>query len=157
MFIFSYYDRIRIRFVSSREGEHYLSPFMYVIISAIAVFPIAIAFKVIIDRVKSARMTHERGVTVFFLSVAIIEIIPILLVIYAFSQHTTVTGMDELIVPGLLVLVFMGVSAFFIFLQSFVGVSQDQKQQLTVFSLIALSISNAIPIVSIVGLFMMLP
>lgn len=102
-------------------------------------------------------MVHERGVTIFFITVAIIEIIPILLIIYAFSQQATVTGMDDLIVPGLLVLVFMAVSAFFIFLQSLVGSPPDQKQKLTVFALIAISLSNAIPIVSIVGLIVMLP
>lgn len=129
---------------------------MYVIISAIAVFPVAIAFKVIIEKVKSNHMAYERAVTVFFLTVAIIEIIPIILIVYAFSQKTTVAGMDELIVPLLLVFVFMAVSAFFIFLQGKVGVSKEQRQQLTVFSLIAISLSNAIPIISIVGLFTML-
>lgn len=140
-----------------KRGEYTLSPFIYVIASAVAVFPIAIAFKGIIDRIKSGRMAHERGVTIFFISAAIIEIIPILLIIYAFSQNATVAGMDDLIVPGLLVLVFMAVSAFFIFLQSLVGSPPDQKQQLTVFALIAISLSNAIPIVSIVGLVTMLP
>lgn len=147
---------MRIYFAMSKEG-YTLSPFMYVIISAIAVFPVAIAFKVIIEKVKSNQMVYERAVTVFFLTVAIIEIIPILLVVYSFSQHATVAGMDELIVPGLLVLVFMAVGAFFIFLQGKVGVPEEERQQLTIFSLIAISLSNAIPIISIVGLLMMLP
>lgn len=129
---------------------------MYVLIAGIAVFPIAIAFKVIVDRIKADRMPIEKGQVTFLITAAVIEIIPIILIVYMFSQEPKVASMDDLIVPGLLVLVFMAIGAFFIFLQGVVGVTEDKKKQLTVFSLIAISLSNAIPIVSLVGLFMMM-
>lgn len=133
-----------------------MGPFIFVIIAAIAVFPTLMAFKFIAERLKSGDISRERGMINFFISVAIIEIIPILFIVYAFTNLNTVSDMNEIIIPLLLILVFSAVGGFFIFLQGIVGVAEEDKAQMRLFSMIGFALMNAVPIICITGLFMML-
>jgi len=132
-----------------------MGPFIFVIIAAIAVFPTLIAFKVIIERIKAKDVTRDRGLIQFFISIAVIEIIPILLIFYAYSNLSRVSDFNEIIVPGLLIFVFVAVGAFFIFLQGNLGVPKEEKQQMRIFTLIGIALMNAIPMMCIIGLLMM--
>ncbi len=132
-----------------------MGPFIYVLISAIAVFPALFVFKITMERIKSGEGSIEKAQMQFFLWIAIIEVIPIILFVYAFSSDETVASFEDLIVPGLLVLVFMGVNALFTLLQGKIDVPEELKGRIQTFSLIGLAMINAIPIMSIVGLIVM--
>lgn len=132
-----------------------MGPYIYVLISAIAVFPALIVFKVTMEKIKSGDEDIAKAQMQFFLWVAIIEVIPIILFVYAFGSGDTVAGFEEVIVPGLLVLVFMGVTALFTLLQGRIDVPEGLEGRVQVFSFIGLAMINAIPIVSLVGLITM--
>lgn len=133
-------------------------PYIFVTASIISILVIIIAFKINIEKLKADPESSGHVQVRFFLTVALGELIPIILIIYGFINIETVTGIEELYLPGLIIILAIVIAAFFIFLQKAVGVKDKQTQQLAhMFTMITLSLIMSIPIVSIVALFTMLP
>jgi hypothetical protein len=65
--------------------------------------------------------------------------------------------MNELLIPGIIVIFALAFAPFFIILQRFVGAPEESKQAITTFSMIGLSLANAIPFISLVALLLLLP
>ena len=80
-----------------------------------------------------------------------------ILIVYGFTNLSPVAGIEELYVPGLIIILFTIVAAIFIFLQRAVDVTEEIKGVVATFSFIALAMTTAIPIISIVALFSMMP
>lgn len=133
-----------------------MGPYIYVLIAALGIFPLLIVYKITMERIKSGEGSIEQAQMKFFLWVAIVEILPIILLVFAMSSTETVASFDEVMVPGLLVLVFMGVGSLFTLLQGVTDTPADVKGRVKIFSLIGMSFVNAMPIISIVGLITMI-
>ncbi|WP_163969540.1 hypothetical protein [Oceanobacillus halotolerans] len=134
-----------------------MSTTIFVLAAVLAVIPILAIVKVNLERIKENPEKVEKARTNLFIGVAISETIPILLIVYGLITMTPVGTMEELYLPGLIIIVLMAFAAFFIFLQRSVGTNDETKGIVTNFSLISLVLVNAIPIISLVGLFMMAP
>lgn len=134
-----------------------MSPYIFVLATILAIIPILIIFKVSMERIKENPKMREKAQIQFFIGVALSEVIPIILFVYGFSNISPVQTINELYLPGIIILLMMGFAAFFIFLQRMVDVEEDLKDVINIFAMIGLAITNAIPIVSIVALFTMMP
>lgn len=136
-----------------------MSAYIFVAAAALAVLPILFIFKICIEQVKDQDnpINGEKVQTKFFLWVALIEALPILLIVLGFMNQTTAASIEELYAPGLIVFVLMGFATLFIFLQKSIGVPKEQKEFINTFSMVGLAIANAIPIMSIVAIAMMVP
>lgn len=134
-----------------------MGPYVFVIATILAITPILVIFKVMIERIKENPEQREKAHMQFFIGVALSEFIPIILIVYGFANLTPVASIDELYTPGLIIILFTIVAAFFIFLQRTVGVAEDIKQFINLFAMIALAMTTAIPIISIVALITMIP
>lgn len=134
-----------------------MSPYIFVVATIVAITPILIVFKIAMERIKENSEQARKVQSQFFIGVALSETIPIILIVYGFSNLTTVADINEVFAPGLIIILFTALAAFFIFLQRAVGVPDDMKPMVNSFSLVALAMTTAIPIISIVALFSMIP
>lgn len=134
-----------------------MNPYIFVIATVLAIVPLLIIFKVSIERIKEEPTHAGKAQQHFMIGAALSEIIPIIIIIYGFANITSVEAINELYLPGIIVLLLTSVSGFFIFLQSLVDVKEETKQVVTSFTMISLALMTSIPIVSIVGLVLMMP
>lgn len=134
-----------------------MGPYIFVIATIIAIVPILIISKIAMDRIKESPEQREKIYSQFFIGIALSETIPIILIIYGFANLSAVANIEELYTPGLIIILFTIVAAIFIFLQRAVDVTEEIKGMVSTFSLIALAMTTAIPIISIVALFSMIP
>ncbi|WP_010099224.1 hypothetical protein [Ornithinibacillus scapharcae] len=123
----------------------------------LAVISILLVFKKNVDKLKENPEEYGNIQTKFFIGVAIAETIPLILIVFGLMNASPASSMEDLYIPGAIVIFSMIFAAFFIFLQRSVGVPEESKQKVTHFSMLVLMLINAIPIVSLVGLFMMMP
>lgn len=134
-----------------------MAALFFALASVIGTVSIAIVFKIALEQLKNAPGERERAQTYFFIRVAIAEVIPIILLILGFSYLDTVSDMSELVIPGFFIILSLMIGPFFIFLQSKVDVPEKSKPAVNTFTFIGLSIITGIPIVSLVGLLLLLP
>lgn len=134
-----------------------MSPYIFVIATIVAITPIMIVSKIAIDRMKQNPEKKDKIYSSFFIGVALSETIPFILIVYGFTNLSTVANIEELYLPGLVIILFTIVAAIFIFLQRAVDVTEDIRGIITSFSLIALAMITAIPLISIVALISMIP
>ncbi|MEN2767331.1 hypothetical protein [Ornithinibacillus xuwenensis] len=134
-----------------------MNAYLFALAAVLAVIPILFLFKINIEKIKENQENIGKIQTNFFIGVAIAEAIPIILIVFGMLDLSPVSSIDELIIPGIIVIFSMLFAAFFIFLQRSVGVPEEAKQAATTFSAIGLAMANAIPIVSLVSLIMMMP
>lgn len=134
-----------------------MGAYIFVVATILAITPILIIFKITMERIKENPEQRGKIQTQFFIGVALSETIPIILIVYGFSNLTTVSSIEELYAPGLIIVLFALVAAFFVFLQRTIGVPDDIKEVVNSFALIALAMTTAIPLISIVALFSMIP
>src|SRR5690625_2497640 len=74
-----------------------------------------------------------------------------------FANLAPADQMEDLFVPGLIILLLILISGLFVFLQRTFDVPEELKDQLNVFAVIGFAVTNTIPILTIVGLIMMIP
>ncbi|MFC4025007.1 hypothetical protein ACFOUV_14530 [Oceanobacillus longus] len=129
-----------------------MSPYLFTVAAVIAVIGIMVVFKINIDKMKENPEQFGKAQNNFFIGVALSESIPIILIVFGLINAEPVP-MEELYIPAAIVIMMMVFAAFFIFLQRNVDVAEDQKQQVNSFSLIALMLANAIPIIALVMMF----
>lgn len=134
-----------------------MSPYIFVIATILAITPILMIYKIAMGKLKENPEQVGKVQSQFFIGVALSETIPIILIVYGFSNLKMVESIEAIFAPGLIIVLFAALAAFFIFLQRAVDVTEDIKQMVNSFSLIALAMSTAIPIISIVALFSMIP
>lgn len=134
-----------------------MTPYIFLIATVIAVFPILVIFKVTVERIKENPEKLQKRFMQFFIFVALFEAIPIVLIVYGLSQATSVQSIEQLYMPGILILLIISIAALFIFLQWRVGTDQELKSTIAQFAFIAFALTISIPIISFVGLLMMLP
>src|SRR5690625_3084335 len=139
------------------KGACLMGPYIFVIATIVAIIPILIISKIAMGRIKENPEQREKIYSQFFIGIALSETIPLILIVYGFANLSIVASIKELYVPGLIIILFTIVAAFFIFLQRAVDVTEDIKGMVTTFSFIALAMITAIPIISIVALFSMIP
>lgn len=134
-----------------------MSPYVFVIATLVAIIPILIIFKISIERIKEDQSIAQKAQIQFMVGAALSEIIPIIIIVYAFTNKAFVQSIEELYIPGIIILLAMGISSFFILLQRFVDVDQDIKLIVNQFTFLSLAMTASLPVVSIVGLFLMMP
>jgi len=132
-------------------------PYIFVAAALIAVVTILIIFKISIEKIKENPDAAEKAKINFFIGVATAEIIPILLIVYGFLNIEKVASIEELYLPGLIIILAVGIASFFIFLQRTVGVEERARQATNLFAVLSLGLVSAFPIISIVALFTMIP
>ncbi len=68
-----------------------------------------------------------------------------------------VTEISELFIPAFVIFLSMAVASFFIFLQSKESMHKEVKGLLTTFAFVGNAVAMAIPLISLIGLLLMLP
>ncbi|MUK89697.1 hypothetical protein GMD78_15110 [Ornithinibacillus sp. L9] len=134
-----------------------MSPYVFSLAAVLAVVPMLIVFKINIEKLKENPENIGKLQTNFFIGAAISEAIPLILIVFGIANMETVAATDELLIPGIIVILTMVIGSFFVFLQRSVGVPEELKEQVTTFAMVGVALINAIPIISIVSLMMMAP
>lgn len=134
-----------------------MSPYAFVVAAVLAVLPILILFKIMIERIKENPENIGKIQVQFFIGVALSEILPLILIVYGFANIETVASAEEIYLPIIITLLMVGFANFFIFLQRLVDVEEDMKNAIFTFSAISMALTSSIPIVSILALFTMMP
>jgi F0F1-type ATP synthase membrane subunit c/vacuolar-type H+-ATPase subunit K len=133
------------------------SAYLFAFAAILAVIPILLLFKMNIEKIKENPDVFASIQTKFFIGVAISEVIPLILLVFGMMDLSPAASMEELYLPGLIVILAMAFAPFFIVLQRSVGVPEEAKQAVNTFSFIGIAVANAIPLISLVCLIMMLP
>ena len=133
------------------------SAYYFAFAAILAVIPILLLYKINVEKIKENPDDFGSVQTKFFIGVAISETLPIILIVLGMMDLTSASSMEELYIPGLIVIISFIFAPFFILLQKSVGVPEEAKQKVNTFSMISWAMVNAIPIISLVGLLMMLP
>ncbi|SES87701.1 hypothetical protein SAMN05216389_10316 [Oceanobacillus limi] len=134
-----------------------MSPYVFVLAAVLAVIPILFFYKINLEKLKENPTLKEKYQTNLFIGVGISEAIPIILIVFGMANMETVGSFDELLIPGMIVILIMAIGSFFVLLQRSVDVTKENKEAVNTFSFVSLALMNAIPIISIVSLFMMAP
>lgn len=124
---------------------------------ALSVLPIAIIFKISMDRLKENPEERFSIQQKFFIWVFISEIIPIILVVFGFVNMAPAETINDMLVPAIIIVAITLFGVVFIFLQRLVDVPADMKEMMTTFTLIGISLMFSMPIISTVAFFSMLP
>lgn len=133
-------------------------PYIFVAAAIISVLLVVILFKITIEKIKENPNLAGHAQTRFFIGVGVSEIIPIILIVYGMMNIEKVTDTTELYVPGLIIILAVVIAIFFVFLQKAVSGGDEKAQQVaSLFTTVSLPLISSIPIVSIVGLVMMMP
>lgn len=125
--------------------------------AAIAVIGIIIAFKKNVDVLKEQPESIAKCQQNLFIGSAISEAIPLVLIVIGFTQLESVSSLDELYVPFVIVVGLILFSITYILLQSRIDVDEQSRGVVFQFGLISVALANAIPIISLVMLFLMVP
>lgn len=133
------------------------SEYVFIIASIIAIFSILTIFKIQLKKLKADPDNMQKIQLTFFIGIAIAELIPVVLLFYGIMNITPVAALSELYVPTFIILAAMALGSFFVYLQTKADVSEDAKSLVTSFAFVANAVAMSIPIISLVGLFMMLP
>lgn len=131
--------------------------YIFVVAAVLAVIPILFLFKKNVERLKEDPTQVNKVQTNFMIGVAVSEVIPLLLMVYGFIALSPVEDVSELYIPGFIILLFMGMAVFFINSQRRVDVEDHAKNTVNSFATISIALVNAIPIMALVGIFMMAP
>ncbi|MBP1971515.1 F0F1-type ATP synthase membrane subunit c/vacuolar-type H+-ATPase subunit K [Virgibacillus natechei] len=131
--------------------------YIFVVAAVLAVIPILFLFKKNLEKLKEDPTQVNKVQINFMIGVAVSEIIPILLMVYGFIELSPVEEVSELYIPGFIILLFMGMAVFFINSQRRVDVEDHARNTVNSFATISIALVNAIPIMALVGIFMMAP
>lgn len=126
--------------------------FMFAAAAILAVLGIITVFKINLDKVKENPEQIEKAQTNFFIGTAVSEAIPLILIIFAFA-NTEPVAIEEIYIPAFIVILTMVVGTIFIFLQRKIDVAEENKQEVNRLSMLALPMTNAIPIIALVMMF----
>ncbi len=148
---------ILIKSVKELEGISLSAAYLFMFGSVLAVISILIVFKMFIDKVKRAPEDRNALQSKFFVGVAIAEVIPIILIVFGFIMSQPVALMGDLLLPAIIIILSMAFAPFFIFLQTKVDVTKETKGIVTTLAFIGVMLTLSLPIVSLIGLLLLLP
>ncbi len=131
--------------------------YYFVAAAVLAALPILTLYKVLVGKLKEEPSAQASIQQKFFIGVALSETIPLLLIVFGYINLTPVNSVEELYIPGLIVVFIMAYAVFFIFLQRNVDVTPEAKPIVQSFTLISLALALGVPIIALVSLFMMMP
>lgn len=131
--------------------------YLFMFAAVIAALSILTVYRIFIGKVKQHPDDRPKLLSQFMIRVAISETLPLILLVLAFMNIETVTNINELYLPGLVVLITMAFVPFFIFLQTKVDVTEETKSAVKHSSYLAIGLAMAIPISSFVGLITLMP
>lgn len=131
--------------------------YIFVLAAVLAAIPILILFKVNLEKLKENPEARGKVQNNFMVGIAVSEIIPILLIIYGFVNMEQAAGMEELYIPGLIILFVMAFSIGFIFLQKNIDVVPEIKSLINSFAMVSMPLTIAVPMISFIALFLMAP
>ena len=129
-----------------------MSPYLFTAAAIIAVIGILIVFKINLDKIKADPEQVAKAQTNFFIGAAISESVPLIMIIYAII-HAVPLSIEDLYVSAFIIIILMAFAMFFIFLQRKVDVEEDRRQAVNQFSIIAIALINAVPIIALVLMF----
>ncbi|WP_100009931.1 hypothetical protein [Lentibacillus sediminis] len=134
-----------------------MTSYIFVIAAWLAALPTLVLFKKYLDQLKKDPSQSQAVLQKFSIGASVSEIIPIILLVYGFTQVQAVQDASELFIPGILILLLLVLIVIFIFMQRMVDVEPEAKQNVGNFANMALGLSCAIPIACLVALFTMMP
>ena len=134
-----------------------MGAYLFVAAAVLAVLGILFVFKRNVDILKKDPDLITKVNNKLFIGVAISEAIPIVLIIIGFVTMETVSNISELMVPGVIIIMTMVFAIIFILLQTRIDVDEKSKSTVNSFGMITIALANAIPLISVAGLFMMMP
>jgi F0F1-type ATP synthase membrane subunit c/vacuolar-type H+-ATPase subunit K len=132
-------------------------PYIFVAAAVLAVIPILILYKVNVEKLKEKPESQGKVQTNFMIGIAVSEVIPLILIVFGFVNLEQAANIEELFIPGLIVLFTIAFSIFFIFLQKNIGVDPETKKVINSFSMVSVPLATAIPTISLIALFLMMP
>ncbi|MEC5424521.1 hypothetical protein QGM71_13555 [Virgibacillus sp. C22-A2] len=134
-----------------------MGPYIFITAAVLAVIPILFLYKINMEKLKEDPKQINKVQRNFMIGVAVSEIIPLILLVYGFMNLTPVSGIEELFLPGIILLFLVGYSIFFVLLQKNFDVKPETKATISSFAMVSLPITMAFPIIAFVSLFLMLP
>lgn len=136
--------------------------YIFTLASIIPIIGIAILFKLTLTKLVSNTEPVPKIISRFFITVAIIEIIPIILFVYGFANLETAASIEEVLVPAIILILVLVAGYLFVFLQKKFTIESTNEEsesasQIQVLPLIVIGLMSALPISSFVAMMMMLP
>lgn len=140
-----------------------MAPYLVAAAAAIAVFGIIIAYRKSHQAILEGQSNYTKIQNKFFMNVAIIEALPIILIIFGFMMADGQTfSMAEIYIPLAIVIALIIFSVFIVFSQISQATHLQRSNQIDTktlniarsMSIMALALANAIPIVSLVFMLM---
>lgn len=131
--------------------------YLFVVAAILAAVSISVLFKINIGKIKEQPELANKVQTNFFIGVAISEAIPLILLIFGIINTETVSSIEQLFIPAIIIILTIVCASFFLFLQSKVDVIEENKASVTTFTAIGIAMVNAIPLISLVFLFTLTP
>lgn len=126
--------------------------YFFVAATLSAVIPILFAFKMTIDRIRKKPQYQQQWISRFIMTVAMIELMPIILFVLGFLNMETGYTMAELTVPMAIIILTLVMGLIFIYVQRM----NDDDVSTGMFRWISFAFVSVIPIISIVGVVYML-
>lgn len=126
--------------------------YYFVLATVIATIPMIINFKVTIGKIRQNPETFQQVAQKFIIINALIEFIPIILIVLGFIQEISIRHISELYVPGLIVISIYACALLIVMMEE----NFDRDEQITVFRVLSLFFISAIPLLSIIGMILQL-
>src|SRR5699024_9928139 len=111
-----------------------MNQYIFVVATLLLVIQLVFSFNISVKWMIENTEQFIKTPVYFFIWVAMIETIPIILIVFGMMNITPVQTMEELHTPGLIILLLMGFAIFFIFLQRTFDVTDDMKHSLHQFA-----------------------
>lgn len=141
---------------------------LFVAATVIAVFGILFSFKKLIVQVQT-KIENGKEITIeafqqeqtrFFINVAIVETIPILLMVYGFAQMEQLSVRINIFLHLLIIVIVLIIALVNVFIirrdtLSYGEPSKEGKNTVNTFMFIAIALLSAIPTVSVIALLIM--
>lgn len=162
-FIWSSYFIMLILGVLSEMLEN--PAWLFAFATIIACFGISIAFKQLMSHMlelvkEENSQLLQRVTTGFFIKVALIEAIPIMLLVFGIMKMNKFNGtMDDMIVPLVVTVAVYIFSLLVIFLsakqvQNYPGLSANLKNQTSVFMMMGIAICSTFPLIAFIMIYL---
>src|SRR5699024_2608142 len=125
--------------------------YIFTLASIIPIIGIAILFKLTLTKLVSNTETVPNIISRFFITVAIIEIIPIILIVYGFANLETAASIEEVLVTAIILILVLVAGYLFVFLQKKFTIESTNEEsesasQIQVLPLIVIGLMSALPI-----------
>lgn len=132
------------------------SSYFFMLAVIIAILGISVNFKIHIEKLKENPANRNIIQSRFLIGVALIEVIPIILIVFGFMNLTSVSSINELTIPGFVTILTALLGIFFAFMQSKVDVTDEARGTINTFTYIGISLMMSFPIIAIISMFIML-